>query len=307
MGRSIYFIKAKLWIATTKAKGRSHGPLLLKMLSGAPFEHYKHWAKDPEWMADPHGAERLLNDMDTPEKYGDDQQEHMLTAMSRITYHLRRQRNETWREYFAKWDGAIRKVHQHKITLPEEYEGFLMINGLQLTETETKAMLNYTHGCIKPSSIKSWLRKNETRLSAAELGADKKKNQVNFLTEFEGHHIANNDLEENDEDKEEIDELEQCIMHLQDDADGDTVLSEGEAAEILSTYVQQKKTYTQSIKNKKARELVRGYGKRDRPLRPGSYSVTIAELQKRTRCAATAARSGTGSETARIRPRRTRT
>ena len=229
------------------------------------------------------------------------------TAMSRITYHLRRQRNETWREYFAKWDGAIRKAHQHKITLPEEYEGFLMINGLQLTETETKAMLNYTHGCIKPSSIKSWLRKNETRLSAAELGADKKKTQVNFLTEFEGHHIENNDIEENDEDKEEIDEIEQCIMHLQDDVDGDTVLSEGEAAEILSTYVQQKKTYTQSIKNKKARELVRGYGKRDRPLRPGSYSVTIAELQKRTRCAATAARSGTGSETARIRPRRTRT
>ena len=71
-----YFIKAKLWIATTKAKGRSRGPLLLKMLSGAPFEHYKHWAKDPEWMADPYGAERLLNDMDTPEKYGDDQQEH---------------------------------------------------------------------------------------------------------------------------------------------------------------------------------------------------------------------------------------
>ena len=128
------------------------------------------------------------------------------------------------------------------------------------------------------------------------MGADKKKAQVNLLTEFEGHHIENNDIEENDEDKEEMDELEQCIMHLQDDVDGDTVLSEGEAAEILSTYVQQKKTYTQSLKSKKARELARGYGKRpppggpdrgpfrDRPLRPGSYSVTIAELQKRTRC-----------------------
>ena len=61
-------------------------------------------------------------------------------------------------------------------------------------------------------------------------------------------HIENNDIEENDEDKEEIDELEQCIMHLQDDAGHD-----------------------------------RG-SFRDRPLRPGSYSVTIAELQKRTRC-----------------------
>ena len=56
--------------------------------------------------------------MDKPERFGDDQQEHMLAAMSRITYHLRRQKTESWREYFAKWDNAIRKVQQHKIVLP---------------------------------------------------------------------------------------------------------------------------------------------------------------------------------------------
>ena len=86
------------------------------------------------------------------------------------------------REYFAKWDKAIRKVQQHKIVLPPEYEGFLMINGLQLTESDTKALLNYTHGCIKPNSIKSWLRKNETKLSASELGADRKRTADAFHT-----------------------------------------------------------------------------------------------------------------------------
>ena len=292
-----YHIKAQLWIATTKDKAKSRGPLLLKMLTGAPFELYKHWAKDPVWLGDPRGAERLLEDMDKPERFGDDQQEHMLTAMSRITYHLRRQKTESWREYFAKWDNAIRKVQQHKIVLPPEYEGFLMINGLQLTESDTKALLNYTHGCIKPSSIKSWLRKNETKLSASELGADRKKAAGAFHTEYDRVYATEEVIEGNGTDQEEIDNIEHYIVELQDEGPSeDTALSESEAAEILSTYLQQKKTYTQSIKDKKTKELARGYGAgrrpnfslnrgdRDRPLRPGSYSVTIAELQKRTRC-----------------------
>jgi len=36
--------------------------------------------------------------MNKPEFYGDDQQEHMLTALSRITYHMKRGKSETWRE-----------------------------------------------------------------------------------------------------------------------------------------------------------------------------------------------------------------
>ena len=45
-----YHIKAQLWFATTKDKAKSRGPLLLKILTGAPFELYKHWAKDPAWL-----------------------------------------------------------------------------------------------------------------------------------------------------------------------------------------------------------------------------------------------------------------
>ena len=182
-----YYIKAKLWLATTKARGKARGPLLLKSLSSTPFETFKHMAKDVGWLNDPRGAERLLEEMNKPEFYGDDQQEHMLTALSRITYHMKRGKNETWREFFSRWDVALRRVHDHKISLPEEYEGFLMINGLQLTETETKNMLNFTHGCIRPRSIKEWLRKNETKLSASELGADRKKTNTNYHTEIEAH------------------------------------------------------------------------------------------------------------------------
>eukprot|EP00435_Cladocopium_sp_Y103_P039146 s2194_g10.t1 len=292
-------IKARLWIATTKAKPRMRGPLILRSLSLTPFEVYKHWAKDSQWLQDPNNAEKLLDDMNRPERYGDDQQEHMLTAMSRVTYHLRRLKGEDWREFFSRWDTALRKVHQHAIQLPEEYEGFLLINGLLLTDSETKALLNFTHGCIKPSSIKCWLRKNETKLSAAELGADrdkKKVSQVLYTVDEDEHDGTISDSEQ--EMHDEIKELEAHIVDLQRDADDDDIISEADAAEILATFIQQKKkSYTESIKNKKTRELARGYGAnprsgfgsrnigQGRDQRRQQSDESIAALKRRTRCA----------------------
>ena len=166
-----YMIKAQLWIATTKSKPKMRGPLLLKALTSTPFETFKHYAQDKVWLADPKGAEKLLEDMNRPEHYGDDRQEHMLAAMSRITFHLKRQRGEHWRDFFARWETAQRKVHEHKIRLPEAYEGFLLINGLQLSDQEVKALLNYARGDISPASIKDWLRKSESKLTAQDLGS----------------------------------------------------------------------------------------------------------------------------------------
>ena len=69
----------------------------MKWPTGAPFEHYKYLAKDVAWLSDSRNAEMLLEDMNKPETYGEDCQEHLLTALSRITYHLRRGKTETWR------------------------------------------------------------------------------------------------------------------------------------------------------------------------------------------------------------------
>ena len=293
-----YYIKAKLWLATTKARGKARGPLLLKSLSSTPFETFKHLAKDIGWLNDARGAERLLEEMNKPEFYGDDQQEHMLTALSRITYHMKRGKNESWREFFSRWDVALRRVHDHKISLPEEYEGFLMINGLQLTEMETKNMLNFTHGCIRPRSIKEWLRKNETKLSASELGADKKKTNTNYHTEIEAHALEEGEDPTENWNDPEIEELELYINDLLDPEETaeDDILEENEAAEILNTILQKKKTYTQSVKSKKEKELSRGYGfskgggkgKFSNWPRGGQYRVsgnmTIEEIKRRTRC-----------------------
>ena len=43
-----WVIKARLWLATTRAKGHTQGPLMLQRLSGQAFQSFKHWAKDGE-------------------------------------------------------------------------------------------------------------------------------------------------------------------------------------------------------------------------------------------------------------------
>ena len=286
-----YNIRARLWLATTKTKAKARGPLLLKSLSGTPFESFKHLAKDPNWLQSTTGAEELLDEMAKPEHFGEDQQEHMLTAMSRITFHMKRTKNENWRDYLSRWEVAMRKVAEHKIKLPEAYEGFLLINNLQLSDGETKALLNFTKGDITPPSVREWLRKSETRLSAQDLGSDKKVVSSVLWTEHDNKVDQHAELEE--EVDEDLETMEPLLADLQDgdQFDETETLDESEAAGILSTMIQAKKktTYTQALHRKKEKELSRGYGSKGRPpprAWKGQISgrVTIEELKKKTRC-----------------------
>ena len=122
-----WLIKAELWIASAKTKPKMRGPLILRSLSGPPFESFNRLAKDNTWLTSETNAEDLLQKMDSPEYYGDDVEEHLLASLTRITYHMKRGKNEGWQEFFARWDSAMRKVREHAIELPELYVGFLLI------------------------------------------------------------------------------------------------------------------------------------------------------------------------------------
>ena len=187
----------------------------------------------------------------------------------------------------------MRKVKEHNIKLPEEFEGFLLVNHLQLNESETKALLNFTCGSIKFEDIKNWLRKSESKLSASELGSDKKKPTNSILfTERENEEAE--EEEDGDEDQEDIATLETYLTRLQDkgEIDGEDYLDENEAAEILHTTLNQKRktvSFKQSLQKKKEKELGRGYGYQRGP--PGAKAFqanfrakfTIEEVKKRTR------------------------
>ena len=143
-----YAIKARLWLATTKAKARSRGPLLLQKLSKTPFETMKYLAKDQSWMKSETNGEDLIDLMEKPEVFGEDRDEDLLGALAKMTYHLRREKGETYRSFFGRWDVAMRKVTEHGVTLPEKYIGFLLINALNLQDSDIKSLVSFTQGSI---------------------------------------------------------------------------------------------------------------------------------------------------------------
>jgi len=79
-----YQIKAILWLATTKAKPRTRGPLLLQKLSKTPFEAVKHLARDSSWMTSEKKGEELLALMNKPVNFGDDQDEDLFSSLANI-------------------------------------------------------------------------------------------------------------------------------------------------------------------------------------------------------------------------------
>ena len=233
--------------------------------------------------------------MNLPEYFGDDRDEDLLGALSKLTYHLKREKGEKLRSYFGRWDECLRKVQEHAVELPDKYKGFLMINSLGLDDQEIRSMLNFTRGSIATKDVKDWIRKNATKLLIREVGVDSKTKKTSSV-----HYIDQKDDEENnyesEDDTEEI--LQTALEELQPGGEhgdpgfpgeGDDVYEEHEMAEILSTMIQQqqkKRTFTQSMRLKKQKELGRGfskgYGKGFKGKKSGK--PTLDALKRVTRC-----------------------
>ncbi|CAE7287724.1 unnamed protein product [Symbiodinium microadriaticum] len=114
----------------------------------------------PTWATD--NGEKLLKAMDTRELYGDDEREDMLNSLFKITHATRRQKNESHKEFFSRWELAIRKLSEHNITLPPEYLGFLLTMALQLNQEEVKVLMNFTRGKLSQKDVNGWVRVHET-------------------------------------------------------------------------------------------------------------------------------------------------
>ena len=202
---------------------------------------------------DTNNAETLLAKMNKTEYYGDDQEEHLLAALSRITYHLKRQKNETARQFLAKWESAERKVRERNVELPAIYRGFLLINALALSDNEIKTLLTFTQGSIEPSAIRTWLRKHETKLQASHLGTDtgnRSSKATSSTAASAVHHLDSG--EHQDSEDPEIAEMEALLTDLTEipanpEEDELGTFDEDEAAEILAVMLKEKKkTYTSS-------------------------------------------------------------
>ena len=63
----------------------------------------KFLAKDSAWMQSASNGEELITMMDQPEYFGDNRDEDLLSALAKITYHVRREKTETHRAFFNPW------------------------------------------------------------------------------------------------------------------------------------------------------------------------------------------------------------
>ena len=124
-------------------------------------------------MADEQGGNKLLQAIDTPEFFGEDTEEE-IAALVKVTYHLRRHRDESCRQFFTRWDDAVRKIQEHRVELPDKYLGFLLVNALQMSDADIKAMLAFGRGSIAVMDVKNRRRKHEMKLQAKDVGVDKK-------------------------------------------------------------------------------------------------------------------------------------
>ena len=250
--------------------------------------------------------------------FGDDKEEDLLASLSKLTYHFKRYKDEDLRVFFARWEESLRKVREHSVDLPDRYLGFLLINALALTDQDIKNLLNFTKGSILPNEIKIWARKSEMKLQASQIGLDKDKDKR--AGGASSRSAAMHYIEDTEDVDDELYLVEEALNELQGEENSvydettleeDDVLEEHEAAEILNTMLQgqkpQKRTFTQSLKTKKAKELARGFGNwKDRKpgnfqaqggqvrggnqlhatgrLRGGTYKMSLEEVKARTRC-----------------------
>ena len=183
-----------------------------------------------------------------------------------------------------------------------------MINSLGLDENTIKSLLTYTHGSITTKDVKEWTRKFESKLLARDVGAEKRNSTTTTTTRTST--AAHYQLDEDNEtlppgqDEEELHLVEAALEDLQgpgadtkglEDEEGEELaLEEYETAEILNTMLsQRKKTFTQSARLKKAKELARGYSEwRGKGSSAGGSNkgrgkggVSVDELKAITRCA----------------------
>ena len=126
--------------------------------------------------------------------FGEDREEEFLAALAKLTYHLKRGRDEQCRPFFARWDGAVKKIQEHNSMwcYPKRISG----NSVALTESDIKGMLSFTQGFIAVKDVKSWCRKHEMKLLAKEVGVE--KTRTGNSTASEDDDLEDDDLEDDE-------------------------------------------------------------------------------------------------------------
>lgn len=282
-----YLLKAKLWLATTRNPKRTRGPRMLAALTGSAFEACKHLVLDDVRIQSETNGQELLNYLKQPEAFGEEREEELLTALSRLFYQLKREKQERSVQFVSRFREAVRKVQAQGVSLPEEALGFLLITCFGLNEDDSRMLLSYTRGSLKERDVVQALRTLEMSLDARR-GPHGGKVFGAHVVEERSH-----GGEELPDDQEETEVYAAALAELSA-SDEEELIDEDEAKEILlamkSGTVTKKKTFLETSKAKKVQRIARGFmssggaAASAGPIKAGTYKISIEELKKKTKC-----------------------
>lgn len=238
-----YKLRAKLWLRTTTIAETSRGPRMLQQLSGKAFDTMKFLADDDEWYADRTNGQRLLDEMNRPERFGKEEVESLWSSLHRLLYSRLRQPDDDLVTFRNRFDEATRKVRKHGVSLPDSALGFVYLRQAQVDDSTLERIITMTGGDLSLSAVIEAMHKLKMRLLQNDEEKDKKKPNVWLQHTTEDDISQPGDVHDQVHgpltDDDELNALESALCDL-DDHETEENITEDSAKDILMTLIRQK-------------------------------------------------------------------
>lgn len=251
-----YYLRAILWLQTTKLEGSSRGARLLQALEGSAWEGCKHLVKDEEFMKAEDNGERLLKLLQSEGMFGLPHTQKLLYDFKNALYLVQRKRGERSQEFMPRWREAKAAVEAHGVKLPSPLLGFLLVMSYVLSAADRQKLMIHTQGQINETNIVTGLRQMEAALDlgSRDAGTARQRLYHNDLVDpgpVSG--VGSSDEEWKSFAKEDGESicLTMALEELSDVEAEDGAIAESECRDILHAFVKKRKrTFADAVKGK---------------------------------------------------------
>jgi hypothetical protein len=77
----------------------------------------------------------------------------MQQALKGFFYELSIKPGETFQQFIARFDAALRKLKEQNVTLPKEVQGFFLLRKLRLDNTQESLVMTATKGSLEVKEV----------------------------------------------------------------------------------------------------------------------------------------------------------
>lgn len=102
------------------------------------------------------GQKRIFTILD--EKYLPQPRDLLQTALKGFFYDLSIKPGESFQQFLARYDAAVRRLREQKVELPKEVRGFMLIKKLRLENQQESMLLTYTTGNLEIEQVTKVVR-----------------------------------------------------------------------------------------------------------------------------------------------------